>query len=150
MQKLNKRKTDMKSPDHCHQQNSGSLGLCRQVFHLMETGEKIKRGCGRRGLMPTEVGWKCFYCGNYIYRTSTTLIQLWFHFRLAREYWRASSRGDQEFVNGVPVAGNADPLPGRLLADLDNPRPPRWFRYYILYDEKQFQDYMRGQGVIMR
>ena len=112
--------------------DSGKLQLCQTMFHLLETGEKIKRGCGRRGLMPTEVGWQCFYCGNYIYRTGSNLLQLWFHFRLAREYWRARSRGDQEYINGVPVAGRADSLPSCLLGDLDNLHPPRWFPYFIL------------------
>jgi len=149
MQKPNEGKFDIKSFDHLNRRNSGNLGLCPIVFHPLETGEKIKRGCGRRGLIPTEVGWKCFYCGNYIYRDETTLIQLWFHFRLAREYWRASSRGDQEFINGMPVAGKADPLPRILLADLDDPRPPKWFPYYVVNDEKQFEEYLLSKGVVI-
>ncbi len=119
---------------------------CRVTVRRIETGERIKRGCGRRGLVPDGAGWRCFYCGNYRYRDDPTLSDLWFHFRTAREYWRAIRRGDRCFINGVPVAGPPDPLPPALLADLAEPDPPDWFLYYMVFDEEQFNRYLEAKG----
>lgn len=118
---------------------------CRIQYITLETGEKIKRGCGQNGLLQTDVGWRCFYCGNYVYRSESSLEALWFHFKTAREYWRVTSRGGREFVNGIPVSGSPDPLPHRLLADLEETRPPKWFPYYMVYDEDQFLHYLNRQ-----
>ena len=120
----------------------GRLSECEVRIIFLENGETVKRGCGRNGLIPTDVGWHCFYCGNYIYQSDPSLAALWFHFKIAREYWRAMSREDQNFINGVPVSGFADFLPRRLLADLAETNPPKWFRYYLTFDEEQFQKYL--------
>jgi len=125
--------------------------LCRrrlicQVHSIpLDNGETLKRGCGRIGLIPSDVGWRCFYCGNYVYRADPPVEALWFHFRVAREYWRAMSRGDQHFVNGVPVSGLADSLPSCLRADLGEPSPPVWFRYFLIFDEQQFTHYLESR-----
>ena len=115
---------------------------CPQTVTRLDSGESIRRGCGRSGLIPNEVGWKCFYCGNYVYQVSPTLDSLWFHFKVAREYWRATHRSGVNFINGVPVSGTADSLPRRLRSDLSEPRPPKWFAYYVACDEGQFQRYL--------
>jgi hypothetical protein len=114
----------------------------------LESGETVKRGCGDKGMIPTDTGWHCFYCGNYIYQTHAPLTALWFHFKIAREYWRAMSRGDTFFINGVPVSGGPDYLPGRLLADLAESHPPKWFRYYLIFDEEQFQSYLNNEKIV--
>ena len=119
---------------------------CRVRIISLESGETVKRGCGRKGMIPTDVGWHCFYCGNYIYQTKPSLKALWFHFRIAREYWRAMSRGENNFINGVLVSGLPDFLPRRLLADLSEANPPKWFLYYLTFDEEQFQTYLKTQG----
>ncbi len=113
----------------------------------LESGETVKRGCGQMGLLSTDIGWRCFYCGNYIYRTHSSLNALWFHFKIAREYWRAMSREGNNFINGVPVSGFSDFLPRRLLADLAEAHPPKWFRYYLRFDDDQFKKYLDKQNL---
>ena len=61
---------------------------CRIVNLRLETGENLKRGCGLCGLEEVETGWRCFYCGNHIYRSGLRLEALWSHFKTGREYWR--------------------------------------------------------------
>ncbi len=124
---------------------SGRRLMCEVRIIPLENGETVKRGCGCTGMMPSEVGWSCFYCGNYVYRADPTLSALWFHFKVGREYWRAMSQGGRNFINGVPVTGFPDSLPRRLLADLANARPPKWFPYYMVLDEDQFQKYLEEQ-----
>ena len=126
---------------------SGRWRICEVRIIPLENGETVKRGCGRTGMIPSEVGWSCFYCGNYVYRPDPPISALWFHFKVGREYWRAMSQGGRNFINGVPVSGTPDSLPRRLWADLAEARPPKWFRYYILFDEEQFQKYLEGQGL---
>ncbi len=117
--------------------------LVCQVRHIaLDNGETLKRGCGRVGLMPSDVGWRCFYCGNYVYRNDPPLDALWFHFKTGREYWRPMSREGKHFINGVPVAGTPDSLPAYLLADLAEPRPPQWFRFFVIFDADQFERYL--------
>lgn len=120
--------------------------MCKARIISLENGETVKRGCGRAGLIPGEVGWSCFYCGNYIFKAAPTLSALWFHFKVGREYWRAMSQGGNNFINGVPVSGFPDSLPRSLWGDLTEARPPKWFKYYIVYDEDQFQKYLEEQG----
>lgn len=119
---------------------------CRVRVISLESGETVKRGCGRKGLIATDVGWHCFYCGNYIYQPEPSLDALWFHFRIAREYWRTMSRGEKNFINGILVSGAPDFLPRRLLSDLAETNPPKWFRYYLTFDEEQFETYLATQG----
>lgn len=116
---------------------------CPVQWIVLQTGERLKRGCGRWGLMPFEAGWHCFYCGRYIYHRGPSLDSLWFHFRLAREYWRIQRANGRDFVNGMPVAGVADPLPRRLQADLSDPRPPPWFSVFIQAEDQEFQHYLQ-------
>lgn len=117
------------------------FGRCRIVNLRLETGEMLKRGCGLCGLEAVETGWHCFYCGNHIYRSGLPLDALWSHFKTGREYWRAIHVGGRDFINGVPMTG--EDLPRRLLADLKEIRPPRWFAYYLIYDEQEFMRYMQ-------
>jgi len=126
----------------CLKADAGKWLKCQVRTISLESGETVKRGCGQTGLMPTDIGWHCFYCGNYIYQTNSTLDALWFHFKIAREYWRAMRREDKNFINGVPVSGFPDFLPRRLLADLVETHPPKWFRYYLKFDDEQFQKYL--------
>jgi hypothetical protein len=120
----------------------GRRMLCEVRIIALESGETVKRGCGQTGLTPSAVGWSCFYCGNYIFRAQPSLYDLWFHFKMGREYWRAMSLGGENFINGVPVAGLPDSLPRRLWADLTETQPPKWFKYFITFDEEQFQQYI--------
>ncbi len=123
-------------------------GRCKIVLNTLETGETVKRGCGSVGLVPCDVGWRCLYCGNFLYHSDANLSALWFHFKIAREYWRPMNLQNVDFINGIPVTGPVDSLPRFLLGDLDETQPPKWFPYYILYDEKQFQEYLERQGVV--
>ena len=118
------------------------LKLCLPVSYELETGETLRRGCGRSGLQETEVGWHCLYCGNYLYRREPSLKALWFHFKLGREYWKAMFSWDKIFINGVPVTGLPDSLPRRLFSDLLEPNPPAWFSYFIFFDGPQFIKYL--------
>lgn len=118
---------------------------CRISFTTLETGETVKRGCGGSGLVPYNVGWRCLYCGNFVYRAKITVRQMWFHFKVAREYWRPMSRQNVNFINGIPVSGAIDSLPRFLLRDLDETLPPKWFPYYLLYDESQFKRYLEKE-----
>ena len=109
------------------------LKLCLPVSYVLETGETLRRGCGRCGLQETDVGWHCFYCGNYLYRSEPSLKALWFHFRVGREYWRTMFSRDKIFINGVPVTGSPDSLPRSLSSDLLEPNPPVLvFFFYFL------------------
>lgn len=125
----------------------GQRLFCEVRVLSLENGDTVKRGCGQYGLMPNEAGWSCFYCGNYIFRTAPSLYSLWFHFKVGREYWRAMSLGGENFINGVPVSGLPDSLPRRLWGDLTETRPPKWFKYFIAYDEEQFQKYLECEGI---
>lgn len=116
---------------------------CPVTVITLESGETVKKGCGRRGLAPFEAGYKCFYCGNVQYAATPSLDELWFHFRLGREYWRVQSAGGREYVNGVPVRGVGDALPAECVRDLTDPRPPEWFRFYVQCDENQFNQYLQ-------
>lgn len=118
--------------------------ICLPVSYELETGEILRRGCGRRGLRETDVGWHCLYCGNYLYRPDPSLKALWFHFKLGREYWRAMFSRDKIFINGVPVTGLPDSLPRRLFSDLLEPNPPAWFSYFIFFDSAQFVKYLEN------
>ncbi|MFQ5674206.1 MAG: hypothetical protein ACE5G9_14085 [Nitrospinales bacterium] len=123
---------------------AGWAGLrqCKTTFVTLDSGETLKRGCGGRGLVAFEAGWRCLYCGNYIYHARLSVDTLWFHYKLTREYWRATHRGGQEYINGIPVDGCAETLPRFLAADLREVRPPRWFRFYIVCDAEEFACYL--------
>jgi hypothetical protein len=121
-----------------------NVRAARERHSLMKMAIEVG---GQTGLMPDEVGWSCFYCGNYIFRPAPSLHDLWFHFKVGREYWRAMSLGGDNFINGVPVSGLPDSLPRRLWGDLTETRPPKWFKYYIVYDEEQFQKYLEAEGL---
>ncbi len=118
------------------------LKECRQEKFLLENGEEIQRGCGLLGLYQTDVGWRCLYCGNYLYQEKSPLDVLWFHFRMGREYWKISVSQDKIFINGVPITGLPDSLPRNLISDLSEPRPPKWFPYFVSYEGHQFKKYL--------
>lgn len=128
-----------------HSARSNRWSTCQVRHIVLDNGETLKRGCGRVGLMPSDVGWRCFYCGNYVYRNDPPLAALWFHFRAGREYWRGMIREGRHFINGVPVTGSSDCLPADLLADLVESSPPRWFRYFVIFDADQFERYLEGR-----
>ncbi len=115
---------------------------CRVHIVTLASGETLKRGCGRRGLVEFGAGWRCFYCGNYLYKENPPLRALWFHFRLARDYWRVKNFQGRDFVNGIPVTGAGEPLPHSLLKDLAEPEPPEWFEPYLSFNEEEFQTYI--------
>ena len=46
----------------------------------------------------------------------------------------------------LALVGFPDSLPRRLLADLGDTHPPKWFPYYMVLDEDQFQKYLEEQG----
>ncbi len=119
-----------------------ALRRCPILFHPMESGEKIKRGCGHMGMRSGHGAWRCFYCGHYIYRNEQDLSSLWFHFKLGREFWRGITLGGRDYVNGVPVVGQAEELPAVLLGDLKEVRPPRWFAAYMVLDDPRFKKYV--------
>jgi len=119
----------------------GLLACPKRVIRL-ETGETLKRGCGRKNLFFDEVGLKCFYCGNYVYLPQPSLGALWFHFKIGREFWKASQRAGVNFINGVPVSGMPDPLPQRLRGDLSEPKPPTWFSHFVNCEEDEFERYL--------
>lgn len=116
------------------------LAQCPVINQRLETGEMIKRGCGLRGLEARETGWRCFYCGNFIFHGGLDLSELWLHFKVGREYWRMIYIDGMDYINGIPFVGRD--LPGRLLADLREVKPPRWFAYYLIYDEQDFKRYV--------
>jgi len=122
--------------------NGARLRRCRTTCVTLESGETLKRGCGGRGLVAFEAGWKCLYCGNYIYHPRLSVETLWFHYKLTREYWRVTHREGRDYINGMPVDGRAETLPRFLVADLREVRPPRWFRFYVVYDEEEFAGYL--------
>ncbi|MCA9482965.1 MAG: hypothetical protein KC553_04470 [Nitrospina sp.] len=117
--------------------------LCREVRLTLQNGEVLKRGCGRRGLYPFDGGWRCFYCGRYLYESVPSLQAMWFHFRLAREYWRVQSANGRDFINGVPVPGLPDPVPQALQSDLSEPDPPEWFSVFVESEEAEFKRYLK-------
>ncbi len=119
-----------------------SLIECRRVKHILESGEEIYRGCGMPGLYRTDVGWRCFYCGNYLYEKRPSLEALWFHFWVGRDYWRILVSQEKVYINGVPISGHPDALPRRLLSDLLEPDPPKWFPYFICYGRTEFNKYL--------
>ncbi|MBI4384139.1 MAG: hypothetical protein HY579_08920 [Nitrospinae bacterium] len=123
---------------------AGGEGLrrCPVAMTTLSTGEIVKRGCGEKGLERVAAGWRCFYCGNYIYLQRPDLRELWSHFKTGREYWRTLRVAGQEFVNGILVYGDAQGLPAGLTADLVEILPPGWFAYYLVCDEKQFDRYL--------
>jgi len=94
-------------------------------------------------MVADEAGGRCLYCGNFYYKKKISLESLWFHFKIAREYWSARRGLDQEYINGFPVNGKADSLPGKLKADLDESRPPDWFWHFMKSDEEQFKKYLQ-------
>ncbi len=118
------------------------LKLCLPATFVLETGETLYRGCDRKGMYETDMGWHCLYCGNYLYRSRPTLDAMWFHFRVGRDYWRTMFSRDNIFINGVPVTGLPDSLPRSLVSDLLEPSPPPWFSYFIFYDGPQFKKYL--------
>lgn len=120
--------------------NDKGFSQCPIVNQRLDTGEIIKRGCGLRGLAPCPAGWHCFYCGNYIFRVGLQLSVLWMHFKTGREYWRSIYIGGINYVNGIP--STSKDLPMRLLADIREVNPPRWFAYYLIYDEPDFKRYV--------
>ncbi|MBC8284333.1 MAG: hypothetical protein H8E32_11015 [Nitrospinae bacterium] len=119
-----------------------NLKECRKTIFCLENGEEIRRGCGLLGMHRTDVGWRCLYCGNYLYQDKSHLDALWFHFRVGREYWRISVSQDKVYINGVPVSGSPDSLPQKLVSDLAEPRPPKWFPYFVCYEGHQFKKYL--------
>ena len=123
---------------------NGPLYRCPVVVVTLEDGERPRRGCGQLGMMASAGGWKCFYCGNYIFGSSEDLQELWFHFRLGREYWRVKSFLGMDFINGVPVSGKGDSLPRSLWPDLGETAAPGWFAKFIVLDEDEFDKYMAG------
>ncbi len=123
-------------------ENAIALRRCPILFHSTESGEKIKRGCGHMGMRSGHGAWRCFYCGHYIYRNEQNLSALWFHFKLGREFWRGITLGGRDYVNGVPVVGQAEDLPASLLGDLKEVRPPKWFAAYMVLDDQRFKQYV--------
>ncbi len=119
-----------------------SLKECQKETILLESGEEIQKGCGFFGLYRTDVGWRCLYCGNYLYQEKSHLEALWFHFRVGREYWKIYVSQDKIFINGVPVSGLPDPLPRKFISDLSELRPPKWFPYFVSYEGYQFKKYL--------
>lgn len=120
------------------------LKRCRAIITTLETGENLRRGCGHRGLMEFGPGWKCFYCGNIIYKNGADLEELWFHFRMGREYWRIKTLLGRDFINGIPVTGRGDSIPAQLWPDLEESRPPKWFPHFLSSGEEEFQKYLKS------
>lgn len=118
------------------------LVCCPVVVITLASGEHIKRGCGRSGMVEFGACLRCLYCGNYLYKKSSSLESMWFHFRWAREFWRIHNTHGRDFVNGVPVMGKAETLPSSCLLDLAESKPPRWFPYFLKYSDQDFQEYM--------
>lgn len=123
-------------------QGTKPLFLCPVVTITLANGEVLKRGCGRSGMSEFDACLRCMYCGNYLYEKAPSLESLWFHFRWAREFWRIHNTHGRDFVNGVPIAGKAETLPSSCLQDLAEFKPPRWFPYFLKYNDQEFQEYM--------
>jgi hypothetical protein len=115
---------------------------CPVVVITLASGEVLKRGCGRSGMSEFDACLRCLYCGNYLYKKSSSLESMWFHFRWAREFWRTHNTQGRDFVNGIPVTGKAETLPSSCLPDLAESRPPRWFPYFLKYSDREFREYM--------
>lgn len=92
-----------------------NLVRCPIVMLQLGNGETIKRGCGVFGMEMVDIGWRCIYCGNYIYCSDVQLQELWSHFKTGREYWRPLFVDGRDFINGIPISGFAEDLPVRLL-----------------------------------
>ncbi len=122
--------------------NTPKLFRCPVVIITLVNSEVMKRGCGRFGMSEFDAGWRCLYCGNYMYKQAPSLESMWFHFRWAREFWKVHSGQAYDFVNGIPVTGRAESLPSSCLSDLAEFRPPRWFPYFLKYSDREFQEYM--------
>ncbi len=120
---------------------------CRVEQVILQSGERLKRGCGKAGLFRFDGGWRCFYCGRYLYETRATLAAMWFHFRLARDYWRIQCANGRDYINGVPVPGMPDPLPQSLQGDLLDPDPPAWFSVFVEVDEEGFKRYLKNKQI---
>jgi hypothetical protein len=118
------------------------LMRCPVAVITLANGENIKRGCGRSGMAEFGACLRCLYCGNYLYKKSSSLESMWFHFRWAREFWRIHNTHGRDFVNGVPVTGKAETLPSSCLSDLGESKPPRWFPYFLKYSDQEFREYM--------
>ncbi len=118
------------------------LYRCPVVVVTLDGGEAIKRGCGRSGMSEFDAFLRCLYCGNYLYKKVSSLKSMWFHFRWSREFWKIHNKHGRDFVNGVPVTGNAESLPPSFLPDLAEPNPPRWFPYYLKLSDQEFQEYI--------
>ena len=118
------------------------LRRCPVAVIALASGENIKRGCGRSGMVEFGACLRCLYCGNYLYKKSSSLESMWFHFRWAREFWRIHNTHGRDFVNGVPVLGKAETLPSSCLPDLAESKPPRWFPYFLKYSDEEFRKYM--------
>ncbi len=121
---------------------SRRLFQCPVVVITLANGEVLKRGCGRSGMSEFGACLRCLYCGNYLYKKSSSLESMWFHFRWAREFWKSHNTHGRDFVNGVPVSGKPETLPSACISDLAESRPPRWFPYYLKYSDREFRDYM--------
>ncbi len=122
--------------------NTPRLFRCPVVIITLANGEVMKRGCGRRGMAAFDAGLRCLYCGNYIYKKAPSLESMWFHFRWAREFWKIHNDQGREYVNGIPVTGQAESLPASCLSDLAESQPPWWFPYYLKYGDREFREYM--------
>ncbi len=118
------------------------LFRCPVVVITLANGEVIKRGCGRSGMSEVDACLRCLYCGNYLYKKAPSLESMWFHFRWAREFWKIHNNYGRDFVNGVPVSGKAETLPSSCLSDLVEPKPPRWFSYFLKYSDQEFREYI--------
>lgn len=126
--------------------NGGYFRTCVVEEIILESGERLKRGCGVRGMVDSGIGSHCLICGNNIFHSDSKLDSLWFYFKTGREYWKASHRFCQDYINGIPVDHPVDRIPKSLLADLDEPDPPDWFFYYIVYDEDRFIKYLENHS----
>ncbi len=126
-----------------NQRRSRVFNRCPIVNRVMETGERLTRGCGGLSMVTDEIGGHCLYCGNFYYKKQASLEVLWFHFKISREYWSVRRGPEQEYINGFPVDGIADSLPGILKSDLDEAHPPEWFSYFMNSDEEQFKKYLQ-------
>ena len=122
--------------------DSQRLFPCPVVVITLSSGEVIKRGCGRLGMSEFDACLRCLYCGNYLYQKAPSVESLWFHFRWAREFWKVRNNHGRDFVNGFPVMGKAETLPSSCLPDLAESKPPRWFPYFLKYNDREFRDYL--------
>lgn len=123
--------------------SSSKLRFCKDMLITLESGETIQKGCGQKGMMEFEAGWRCFYCGNYLYHSEIALEDLWLHFKVQREYRAVMTIDGRDYINGVPVPGPAEDLPPSCLGDLLEIEPPDWFFHYVSCDEQEFETYLK-------